>query len=443
MKLIHIDAIRVAPDRQRKTFDAGKLHEFSDLIAKQGLLHPVVLRVVGDDYYLVAGERRLRAITDLYALGGQFLHDGEGVRANFIPYTLLSDLDPLAAEEAELSENINRVDLSWQERAAAHAKLHTLRSKQAEAMGAPAHTIAATALEVRGSSAGVNQEATRREIIIANHLGNPAVKAAKTAEEAFKVLRKEEAKVKQRELGASVGRTFSADLHTLLNDDSLAWMQSTPAAQFDCILTDPPYGMDADEFGDSGGRAAGAHGYVDSAANFLKILAVLAPESYRLAKDQAHLYVFCDIDWFHTMKTEFSSAGWNVFRTPLFWYKKSGMRAPWPEWGPQRKYETILYAVKGKRPVLKMLGDVLDYPPDGNLGHAAQKPVALYADLLSRTCLPGQKVLDPFCGSGPIFGAAQELKVTATGIELDQGAFGISVQRLTALKNERELELGV
>ena len=438
MKLIHLDAIKVASDRQRKTFDAGKLHEFSDLIAKQGLLHPIVLRVVGEDYYLVAGERRLRAITDLYALGGTFSHDGEPVRANFVPYTLLSDL---AAEEAELSENINRVDLAWQERAAAHSRLALLRAAQATAKGEAPPTVAAISTEVRGSSEGVNQETTRRELIVARHLDNPAVRAAKTVDEAFKVLRKEEAKVKQRELGASVGRTFSADLHTLLNDDSLAWMQSAQAAQFDCILTDPPYGMNADEFGDSGGLAAGGHGYEDSAANFLKILAVLAPESYRLAKDQAHLYVFCDIDWFHTMKTEFSSAGWNVFRTPLFWYKKSGMRAPWPEWGPQRKYETILYAVKGKRPVLRMLGDVLDYPPDGNLGHAAQKPVALYADLLSRTCLPGQRVLDPFCGSGPIFGAAQGLKVTATGIELDQGAFGISVQRLTALKNERELEL--
>ena len=36
------------------------------------------------------------------------------------------------------------------------------------------------------------------------------------------------------------------------------------------------------------------------------------------------------------------------------------MRAPWPDSGPQRKYETLLYAVKGKRPVLKMAGDVLE-----------------------------------------------------------------------------------
>jgi len=443
MKCVHISAIKIAPDRQRKTFDEAKLHEFSDLIAKQGLLHPIVLRVVGDDYYLVAGERRLRAITDLYALGGQFTHDGETVRADFIPYTLLSDLDPLAAEEAELSENINRVDLSWQERAAAHARLSTLRAAQAAAKGEAPPSVAAISVEVRGSSEGVNQETTRRELIVARHLDNPAVKAAKTVDEAFKILRKEEARVKHQELGASVGRTFNAELHQLYNADSLTWMQAAGPEQFDCILTDPPYGMNADEFGDSGGLAAGGHGYEDSAANFLKILSVLAPESYRLAKEQAHLYCFCDIDWFHTMKTEFSAAGWQVFRTPLFWYKKAGMRAPWPEWGPQRKYETILYAVKGKRPVLKMLGDVLEYSADTNLGHAAQKPVALYADLLSRTCLPGQHVFDPFCGSGPIFEAAHQLKVIATGLELDQAFYGISIKRIQSLAADRELDLAL
>lgn len=443
MKLIHIEAIKVAPDRQRRTFDEGKLREFSEVISTQGLLHPIILRVVGDDYYLVAGERRLRAITDLYALGGQFMHDGEVVRANFIPYTLLSDLDPLAAEEAELSENIHRVDLSWQERAAAHSRLAALRTAQASLKGEQAPTVAAISLEVRGSSEGIHQENTRRELLVAKHLDNPAVAAAKTVDEAFKILRKAETQQQHRELGASVGRTFTADFHQVLNRDSLDWMTSADAEQFDCILTDPPYGMNADEFGDSGGLAAGGHGYEDSAANFLQIMQVLAPQSYRLAKPQAHLYLFCDIDWFHHLKQTFGEAGWQVFRTPLFWYKKSGMRAPWPEWGPQRKYETIMYAIKGKRPILKMLGDVLDYPPDANLGHAAQKPVALYADLLSRTCLPGQAVLDPFAGSGPILAAAHGMKVRATAIEMDQASFGIAVARLNQLKAQGELDLAL
>lgn len=440
-RYISVTAVQVAPNRQRRIFDAAKLHEFADGIQTQGLFHAIVLRVVGDVYQLVAGERRLRAITDIYALGGTISYDGEPVPEGTIPYTLLSDLDELAAEEAELSENIHREELTWQERAAACARIAQLRQKQALASGEIPPTVADIAIEVRGSSEGVNQETTRREIIVARHLDNPEVKAAKSVDEAFKILRKQEAATKNRELGVAVGKTYTAKVHTCLNEDSLAWMETATAESFDVILTDPPYGMGADEFGDSGGLAAGEHGYADTQEVFFALMEVLPRESFRLTKPLAHLYVFCDIGWFQFMREKFSEAGWSVFRTPLIWYKKAGMRAPWPFEGPQRKYETLLYAVKGKRPTLKMAGDVLDFPPDTNLGHAAQKPVALYQELLSRSILPGQTVLDPFCGSGTIFSAAHALKAAATGIELDPTSYGISIKRIEGLMAQGELDL--
>ena len=443
MKLIALSAIRIAPNRQRRLFDAAKLHEFADGIQQLGLFNPIVLRIIGEDHYLVSGERRLRAITDIHALGGEFKHDGSVVPTGMIPYTLFDDLDPLAAEEAELSENIHREDLTWQERAAAHSRINALRAEQAKARGETPPTVATIALEVRGSSEGVNQETTRRELIVARHLDNPEVKGAKSVDEAFKILKKQESTEKNRVLGESVGRTFTADLHRVLNLDCTLWMQETAPEQFDCILTDPPYGMGADEFGDSGGLAAGAHGYKDDEENFRRLMTIFTVESFRIAKQQAHLYCFCDIDHFHWLRGEFSTAGWWCFRTPLIWYKKAGMRAPWPENGPQRKYETILYAVKGKRTTLRMAPDVLDYPPDSNLGHAAQKPVALFKDLLSRTVIPGNSVLDPFCGSGPIFEAAHDLKCRATGIELDQTSYGIAVARVERMKAQMELDVAV
>lgn len=443
MNLISIETIKIAPDRQRRLFDAAKLHEFADGIQQRGLLHPIILRVVAGNFTLVAGERRLRAVTDLMALGGTYKHDGAEVPLGMIPYTLFDDLDPLAAEEAELEENIHRENLTWQERAAAHARLSTLRAAQAGQRGEAPPTVAEISLEVRGSSEGVNQETTRREIIVAKHLHNPAVKAAKTVDEAFKILRKEEATAKHRELGERIGRTFTAEMHSLVNTDSLQWLTEQQSEGFDVILTDPPYGMGADEFGDSGGLAAGAHGYADTPDLFLRIMQDFPRESFRVAKAQAHLYCFCDIGWFQFLREKLMEAGWNCFRTPLIWYKKSGMRAPWPEQGPQRKYETILYAVKGKRSILKMAGDVLDFPPDSNLGHAAQKPVALFQELLSRSVLPGNTVLDPFMGTGPILEAAHALKCRATGIELDAASYGIAIKRLERIKAQQELDLSI
>lgn len=441
MNIIKIEQIKIAPDRQRKSFPEDKLHELADSIATRGLLQAIVLRKVADEFHLVAGERRLRAITDLGALGQEFHYDGNLISPGYIPYTLLSDLSPLAAEEAELEENIRRVDLTWQERAAAHERLSRLRTAQAVQRGEAPPTVAAIAVEVRGSSEGVNQETTRRELIVAKHLDKPEVRAAKNVDEAFKILRKTEEAQKNRELGARVGATYSAAVHSVINADATEWLAACPADQFDVILTDPPYGMGADEFGDSGGVAAGAHGYSDSEEVFDRCAAALYLHSYRIAKPQAHLYWFCDIDAFHSIAANLREAGWWVFRTPLLWLKKSGMRAPWPEHGPQRKYETLVYAVKGKRPVMKMGGDVLDFPPDANLGHAAQKPVALFQELLSRSCRPGDTVLDPFMGSGPILAAAHALKLRATGVELDQASYGIAVKRLEGLSAQAELDV--
>ena len=117
----------------------------------------------------------------------------------------------------------------------------------------------------------------------------------------------------------------------------------------------------------------------------VKDLVLIGGGLFLLAKAQAHCYIFCDIDWFAAWKDGMRDAGWKVFRTPLIWHKPQGFRAPWPDKGPQRQYETILLASKGDKPVNSMKGDVLTHTPDKNLGHSAQKPVGLYTDLLSRS----------------------------------------------------------
>ncbi len=435
IRFIPISQVRIPDNRQRRNFDPAQLNELADSIESIGLLHPPVLRQEGATLVLVAGERRFRAIQDLHDLGRKFSCGTQLVPDGMLPYNPLGELSPLQAMEAELDENIRRQDLSWQERAMAVAKLAQLRNAQASDAGLPTPSVADIALEVRGSKEGVNQETTRRELILAKHLDDPDVQSAKTVNDAFKVLRRKEESNKNAALAEAVGRTFNSSAHTLVNGDSLVWMVDAPANQFDVILTDPPYGMGADDFGDSGGHAAGGHAYEDTRERALDCYQTLAVEGFRITKPDAHLYAFCDLDLFLTLRALFADAGWRVFRTPLIWFKPSAYRAPWPEHGPQRKYETILYAVKGDRKCLRLGGDVISCPPDDNLGHQAQKPVPLLDDLLRRSARPGDTILDPFCGSGSIFPAAHALKLRATGIELDQAHYGLAAKRLQALES--------
>ena len=452
MRFIPLSQVLIKPDRQRQEFDPAALQDLVTSIEERGLLHPPVLRDESGVWTLVAGERRMKAIAQIWELGGSFRCDNQEVPAGEMPFTNLGDLSDLEAEEAELDENLKRKDLTWQEHAAAVARLHRLRQGQqvekAVKLQTPlvAQTYADTALELLGKSEGAYQDQIRKEIIVSKHLANPAIAKAKSADEAFKILKKQEESAKNVELARTVGASFNADLHTLLNVDCLDYMTTAAdlpeAEKFDVILTDPPYGMGADNFGDAGGKLTGIeHRYDDSPEHFTKLMTAWSKLSYNVVKAQAHAYVFCDIDKFHELKALMQAAGWYVFRTPLINPKMNSGRVPLPDQGPRRQYEIILYAIKGKKQTTHIYPDVISTSADENFSHGAQKPVALYQNLLQRSVRPGDRVLDTFAGSGTIFEAANGFKCSATGTELNPEYFGMCLARIARCKQLETPEL--
>lgn len=463
MRTIPLANIIIRPNRQRQEFDPQAMQDLRASIEDRGLMHPPVLRLEPEGWTLVAGERRLKAIAEIYELGGSFNCDGQVIGEGLAPFTSIGDLTDLEAEEAELDENLKRKDLTWQEHAAAVAKLHQLRSSQRDhqfaeanrtggpqaAAAVPKQTVADTALELTGRSDGAYQDQIRKEIIVSKHLANPAIAKAKSADEAFKILKKQETATKNTALALEVGKTFNSDLHTALNQDCLHYMkakaysiQFEAGQAFDVILTDPPYGMNADSFGDAGGKMAGIeHRYDDSPEAWRVLMTAWTQLSFEVTKPQAHAYVFCDFDMFHELKGLMQKAGWYVFRTPLICHKLNSGRVPLPDQGPRRQYEIILYAIKGKKQTTHIYPDVISTSADENFSHGAQKPVALYQNLLQRSVRPGDHVLDTFAGSGTIFEAAHGFKCSATGIELNPEYFGMCLNRLKSLKSLDESSL--
>lgn len=462
MREIKLSEITILPERQRQEFNPEAHQELVNSIQDIGLMHPPVLRFdfQKNIWILVAGERRLKAIAEIFELGGKFSHDNVefSAKSGVIPFSSLGELTPLQAEEAELDENLKRKDLTWQEHAAAVARLHNLRVQQnaiarnvvqnnpllQEISGGmevpPLHTVADTAKEVTGRSDGYYQDITRKEILVAKHLDNPAIAKAKSADEAFKILKRQKEAAENIQLAKEVGASFSAASHTLLQGSCLELMAKPEyQGKFDVILTDPPYGMGAQAFGDGGGKFTGIeHHYDDSYESWQKLIAVWAPLSFAVTKPQAHAYVFCDIDRFHELKVAMQQAGWYVFRTPLINYKLNSGRVPLPDRGPRRQYEIILYAIKGEKQVTHIYPDVISSQSDENLSHGAQKPVAVYQNLLQRSVRPGDHVLDSFAGSGPIFEACHTMSCYATGFEQNPEYYGICLQRLKALEQFSE-----
>lgn len=58
---VNIDKIRLPSQQPRRYFDPEKLSQLVQSVKEHGILQPLLVRAVNDEYELVAGERRLRA----------------------------------------------------------------------------------------------------------------------------------------------------------------------------------------------------------------------------------------------------------------------------------------------------------------------------------------------------------------------------------------------
>lgn len=61
IEYIPVDKIRPNPYQPRKNFDQSSLEELAKSIAEHGMMQPITLRMIGNSYELIAGERRLKA----------------------------------------------------------------------------------------------------------------------------------------------------------------------------------------------------------------------------------------------------------------------------------------------------------------------------------------------------------------------------------------------
>jgi site-specific DNA-methyltransferase (adenine-specific) len=185
---------------------------------------------------------------------------------------------------------------------------------------------------------------------------------------------------------------------------------------FDVIVTDPPYGIDIHK---KETFDADSHEYDDSDEAFQEVLQKLPSLAYRTSKDDAHIYVFCDIRRFSELFIAFELAGWTCWAKPVIWDKGTTGSYGNIEYGFRACYDAILFARKGDKKVTAGFRDVININQQTGHAHPAGKPITLYTELLKRSVYPGDTVADFYCGGGPIFAAATELQCVAYGWEIN------------------------
>lgn len=408
--ILPVEQVRIG-QRQRGNNSQVDAHikELAGSIAADGLIHAIA---VSKDYELIAGYCRLHAVK---SLEGGFRYASAEIGQGFIPCVVVHQESEADRHRLELMENLRRKNLSPVEEAMAVAAMHAYFVTERGPNWTQAETGQAVD-KLRGEvrSAGQSQREVADSILLSRFAEDEEVLAAPSKNKAVAIAKKKLEQSLTNALGAVV--VLDQKNFTLFEGPCEQFLRNAPAEVFDGIIVDPPYGINADEFGEQ--AMATGHAYQDTEELAFSLASTIFHQGLRVCKPDAHLYLFCDPRNFLDFKRMAQEAGWSVFQTPLIWHKTNTGHAPIPGLF-SRRYEAILFAYRGTRRLTSTHSDVFSHAVPANRLHAAGKPVELYEELMKLSFLPGEHVLDPCAGGGTVFRAAKLAKLRATGCELD------------------------
>jgi site-specific DNA-methyltransferase (adenine-specific) len=184
----------------------------------------------------------------------------------------------------------------------------------------------------------------------------------------------------------------------------------------DLVLTDPPYGIDG---GVGGGVARGKGDYsgafTDDEANIRTVVVPVV----RWCVENVRCVVVTPGNRHFSQYPQPQSFG--AFYQPA----AVGLQA----FGNLDAQPIFYYGSAGGGRMGKPCSYVLTEVPEQN-GHPCPKPLKAWRKLLANVSQPGQRVLDPFMGSGTTLRAAKDLGLTAIGIEIEERYCEIAANRM-------------
>jgi DNA modification methylase len=246
--------------------------------------------------------------------------------------------------------------------------------------------------------------------------------------EKVKAKKREEIAEKRAEMMAAVKEKAVFD-GNIVNGDCITELEKLTDGSIDCVVTDPPYGIEYV----SNRRTVDSEVIKpvanDGLADALELWENACDVLFRKMKEDAHIYIFTS--W--KVYPQFSQITAKYFRIKncLIWKKNNhGTGDLYGNYSEQ--YEMIIFAAKGNR---KLNGsrdsNVLEFDKvaSANLVHSCEKPVDLLEYLIKKSSDAGEMVADPFAGSGSTLVAAKNAGRKYWGCELDMENYRIACGR--------------
>ena len=250
-----------------------------------------------------------------------------------------------------------------------------------------------------------------------------------TVNKAYQDLQRED-KAKKKAAAMSELKDKAVNDGNVVNGDCIAEMEKLADASVDCVITDPPYGINyVSNFRVVDSEVVKAVNNDDLQSALIlweKACEVLS----RKMKPDSHIYIFTS--W--KVYPQFAEITGRYFRIKncLIWEKNNWSMGDL-EGNYAEQYEMAIFATKGNR---KLNGgrdtNILHYDrvANGSLLHSCEKPVDMLRFLISKSSNPGELVIDPFAGSGSTLVACKQAGRAYWGCELDSENYKIALGRL-------------
>lgn len=424
MKLLSIPISQIRVSRKRFRDATGDMEGLAQSLMSFGQLVPVLVSIGHDlggahtdstqDYECYELEDGFRRFTAMQMNG-----------ASHIDAVIKDDLnlDPVLQREIELETNVQREDMTWQQRVSAISEIHKMKLVKDPNWG----------LGQTAAVAGLIPSRVSENLKVARMMkAFPEIAQAKSFAQALK---HSEVKARTWLQADEARRGMSKGIE--LKDrvwlgDSVARIKEVPDESIHAIITDPPFGVDYDK------RVEGTVGtmtsYEDSTESYKRLLS-MAPDLYRVLKPNGWLIWFFGMSWYSQVKETFRNAGFTVDELPIIWDRSDGRTfTNRPDHYFTRGYDVALHAFKGD-PRLAITGrsNIIRVPPVGSSEREllVERPIELYEELIKRTTYPGEVVADFFVGSGSCLAAAAKLQRGFFGIEQDPGRHAAAMSKIS------------
>lgn len=229
-------------------------------------------------------------------------------------------------------------------------------------------------------------------------------------------------------------------VHQIWLGDSAELAKKFKDGRVDCIVTDPPFGVDnqsnmavTPEGKTHARKIHGDSSPEEAIAIFKDVMNALLPKT----ADHSDMYVFTSYqvlsDWLVMTDTFLAKHDFRR-KAVLVWEKDGpGMGDTNCPWGMGSEF--ILYFQKGKREKdAKRRNSVLHVPQlrPGDLIHPHEKPEPLLEMLIKASTKEGDFIVDPFGGSGATARAARNCGRSAVAIEYDQFNYEKAIKKFNS-----------